>query len=109
MAAGVVAGALKVEDALAEVPNGENMAGNDWPSFCAGPVNSSANFPGLTPDCFQLATSEYNYGTASYGLHAQRFNYLFHDNHVAALKTTDTVGTGTSLAPRGMWTMTQGD
>src|SRR6266853_1927672 len=23
---------------LAEVPNGRNMAGNDWPSFCAGPI-----------------------------------------------------------------------
>jgi len=94
---------------LAEVPNGENMAGNDWPSFCAGPNYSQGNFSGLTPDCFQLGSSEYNYGAASYGLHSQRFNYLFHDNHVAILKTGQTVGTGTTNAPRGMWTMAAGD
>lgn len=94
---------------LAELPNGENMAGNDWPSFCAGPVYSTANFSGLTPDCFQLGSSEYNYGSVSYGLHAGRFNYLFHDNHVSTLKVTDTVGTGTTNAPRGMWTMLSGD
>ncbi|HEV2392082.1 MAG TPA: prepilin-type N-terminal cleavage/methylation domain-containing protein [Verrucomicrobiae bacterium] len=94
---------------LAEVPNGENMAGNDWPSFCAGPVYSSANFPGLTPDCFQIGSSQFNYGSVSYGLHADRFNYLFHDNHVEILKVTQTIGTGTTNAPRGMWTMTLGD
>jgi len=94
---------------LAELPNGRNMAGNDWPSFCAGPVVSTANFSWVTPDCFQIGSSEYNYGSVSYGLHAGRFNYLFHDNHVQALKETDTVGTGTMLAPRGMWTMTPGD
>ena len=94
---------------LAEQPNGENMAGNDWPSFCAGPTNSPANFSGLTPDCFQLGNSTYGYGQASYGLHATRFNYLFHDSHVQTLKVNDTVGSGTILAPRGMWTMISGD
>ncbi|MGO8927295.1 MAG: hypothetical protein ACLQU3_10440 [Limisphaerales bacterium] len=94
---------------LVELPSGENMAGNDWTSFCAGPVLSSANFSGLNPDCYQIGSSQYNYGSATYGLHAGRFNYLFHDNHVHALKCTNTVGTGTLLAPRGMWTMTAGD
>lgn len=94
---------------LAEVPNGENMAGNDWPSFCAGPVNASGNFSGLTPDCFQIGSSTYNYGSVEYGLHGFRFNYLFHDGHISTLKWTDTIGTGTTNAPRGMWTMTAGD
>ncbi len=98
---------------LAEVPNGENMAGNDWPSFCAGPISPSENFTGLTPDCFQLpppsGIAGYNYGAASYGLHAYRFNYLFHDNHVSTLKAEDTIGTGTMPKPRGMWTMLRGD
>jgi prepilin-type N-terminal cleavage/methylation domain-containing protein/prepilin-type processing-associated H-X9-DG protein len=94
---------------LAEVPNGENMAGNDWPSFCAGPVNSTGNFAGLTPDCFQIGSSTYNYGAAEYGLHSFRFNYLFHDGHVSTLKYTETVGSGTTNAPRGMWTMVAGD
>jgi len=97
---------------LAEVPNGRNMTGNDWPLFCAGPTVSSANFS-LTPDCFQLAppggNPGWNYGAMSYGLHANRFNYLFHDNHVSTLKVNDTVGTGTLQAPRGMWTMVSGD
>ena len=94
---------------LVEQPEGGNIAGNDWPSFCAGPVNSGANFSGLTPDCFQIGNSTYNYGSVGYGLHAYRFNYLFHDGHVSTLKYTDTVGSGKPTAPRGMWTMTAGD
>src|SRR5215469_39311 len=39
---------------LAEDPDGENMVGNDWPSFCAGPVNSSGNFGGLDENCYQI-------------------------------------------------------
>jgi prepilin-type processing-associated H-X9-DG protein len=93
---------------LAELPNGRNMSGNDWPSFCAGP-----SYPGnlsATPDCYQLAPPPgWSYGSMSYGLHAMRFNYLFHDGHIATLRTTDTLGSGRTNAPRGMWTMIQGD
>jgi prepilin-type N-terminal cleavage/methylation domain-containing protein/prepilin-type processing-associated H-X9-DG protein len=96
---------------LVELPNGRNAAGNDWPSFCAGP---GAGTPGgVTADCVQLNTaSSFNkisYGTVAYGLHARRFNYFFHDGHAAILKVTDTVGSGTTNAPKGMWTMTPGD
>jgi prepilin-type N-terminal cleavage/methylation domain-containing protein/prepilin-type processing-associated H-X9-DG protein len=94
---------------LAELPNGRNVAGNDWPSFCAGPTNSPSNFGGLTADCFQMGDSTWNYGQPSYGLHGNRFNYLFHDNHVSVLKTSETVGSGTLTAPRGMWTMLRND
>ncbi len=94
---------------LAELPNGRNMAGNDWPSFCCGP-NYPGNF-GSSPDCYQLAPSDtsWSYGAVSYGIHASRFNYLFHDNHVSTLRTTETIGSGTTNAPKGMWTMKQGD
>jgi prepilin-type N-terminal cleavage/methylation domain-containing protein len=94
---------------LAELPNGRNMAGNDWPSFCAGPTYPG-NF-GSTPDCYQLAApnSGWSYGAVSYGIHVSRFNYLFQDNHVSTLKTTDTLGSGTTNAPKGMWTMKMGD
>jgi len=95
---------------LAELPNGRNAAGNDWPSFCAGP--GSGVPAGATADCVQLSTSTFNkvnYGTTAYGLHARRFNYLFQDGHVSIHKVTETVGTGTTNAPRGMWTMTSGD
>ena len=96
---------------LAELPNGRNAAGNDWPSFCAGP---GSNFPGgLTPDCVQISRgtsfNNVNYGAIAYGLHARRFNYVFHDGHVSIHKITETVGSGTTNAPKGMWTMVQGD
>ncbi len=91
---------------LAELPNGRNVAGNDWPSFCAGPTEPG-NF-GLTPDCYQIGAG-WSYGAASYGLHATRFNYLFHDNHVQTLRTIDTLGSGKTNAPKGMWTMIAGD
>jgi len=95
---------------LAELPNGRNAAGNDWPSFCAGP---GTKFPsGVTPDCVQLSKGTFNgvdYGSAAYGLHARRFNYLFHDGHVSIHKITETVGTGTTNNPLGMWTMVSGD
>jgi prepilin-type N-terminal cleavage/methylation domain-containing protein/prepilin-type processing-associated H-X9-DG protein len=96
---------------LVELPNGRNAAGNDWPSFCAGPGSGVPG--GLSPDCVQLSkTSSFNgisYGAAAYGLHARRFNYLFHDGHVSIHRVTDTVGSGTTNAPKGMWTMTPGD
>ena len=96
---------------LVELPNGRNAAGNDWPSFCAGP--GSGVPAGATTDFVQLnASSSFNkisYGTAAYGLHGKRFNYLFHDGHVAIHRVTETVGTGTTNAPKGMWTMIVGD
>lgn len=95
---------------LAELPNGRNAAGNDWPSFCAGPGSRVPS--GVTPDCVQLSKGTFNgvdYGSAAYGLHARRFNYLFHDGHVSIHKVTETVGTGTTNVPLGMWTMVAGD
>lgn len=98
---------------LAELANGRNMAGNDWPSFCAGPGPAIPG--GVSQDCVQITASatvsstSHTYGSLSYGLHSQRFNYLFHDGHVGLHKTTDTVGRGTTLNPSGMWTMAMGD
>jgi prepilin-type N-terminal cleavage/methylation domain-containing protein/prepilin-type processing-associated H-X9-DG protein len=92
---------------LVELPNGRNAAGNDWPSFCGGPVENDGY--GYGPDPFQISTSQYGYGSASYGLHSQRFNYLFHDGHVKTHKIEETVGIGTVMSPRGMWTMKAGD
>jgi prepilin-type N-terminal cleavage/methylation domain-containing protein/prepilin-type processing-associated H-X9-DG protein len=94
---------------LVEQPNGRNIAGNDWPSFSAGPTEGSGNPAGLSGDCFQIAAAQYSYGKAAYGLHRQRFNYLFHDGHVSIHRIADTIGSGTTNAPRGMWTVTAGD
>ena len=96
---------------LAELPNGRNAAGNDWPSFCAGPGSGTPG--GVSMDAVQLSQgttfNKVNYGSIAYGLHARRFNYLFHDGHVAIHKVTETVGRGTTNAPQGMWTMVSGD
>ena len=98
---------------LAELANGRNMAGNDWPSFCAGPGPAVPG--GASEDCIQTTTAsrisatDHTYGALSYGLHSQRFNYLFHDGHVGLHKTTATVGSGTLGNPNGMWTKAAGD
>jgi prepilin-type N-terminal cleavage/methylation domain-containing protein/prepilin-type processing-associated H-X9-DG protein len=96
---------------LVEEPNEQNVVGNVWPSICLGPV-----YNGLAAsDLYQTipgggdGANGQNYGNSGYGLHSGRFNYLFHDNHVAALQLQETVGTGTLLAPLGMWTIKQGD
>ena len=95
-----------------ELPDSANLAGNDWPSFCEGPSDPNSG----NPELFQIAKTsatptsvKSNYGKAAYGLHGQRFNYLFHDGHSQVLKTTQTVGTGTTNAPKGMWTVKAGD
>jgi prepilin-type N-terminal cleavage/methylation domain-containing protein/prepilin-type processing-associated H-X9-DG protein len=92
---------------LAEEPNARNIAGNDWPSFCAGPGPTAPSMVSL--DCVQVSTDGANFGAASYGLHSKRFNYLFHDGHVSILRQTDTTGKGSLANPKGMWTMVRGD
>jgi len=98
---------------LAELANGRNMAGNDWPSFCAGPGPAVPG--GVSEDCIQTTTvakvspTDHTYGSLSYGLHSKRFNYLFHDGHVGLYRTMETVGRGNAMNPMGMWTMAAGD
>jgi prepilin-type N-terminal cleavage/methylation domain-containing protein/prepilin-type processing-associated H-X9-DG protein len=41
--------------------------------------------------------------------HKDRFTWLFVDGHVESLKDTDTIGTGTTGIPKGMWTLDPGD
>jgi len=92
---------------LVEQPEGGNIAGNDWPSFCMGPTGPATD---QDQSPYQIVTGgRRNWGAAAYGLHAKRFNYLFHDGHVSIHKITETVGAGTLNTPKGMWTMTPGD
>ena len=89
---------------LVEEPNWQNVVGNVWPSICLGPQGSG--------DLYQLdptSSTSHNYGNDQYGIHSHRFNYLFHDNHVQALKMEQTVGIGSLTSPRGMWTVQMGD
>ena len=88
---------------LVEEPNIQNVVGNIWPCICNGPKGAG--------DLYQLdpALDAKNFGNNEYGIHSKRFNYLFHDNHVSALRIEQTVGTGTLSTPRGMWTVIAGD
>ncbi len=91
---------------LVEQPEGGNICGNDWPSFSMGPTG-----PGPSDQSpYQIVTGgRAKWGDTTYGLHGRRFNYLFHDGHAAIHRITETVGTGTTNSPKGMWTMVGGD
>jgi prepilin-type processing-associated H-X9-DG protein len=93
---------------LAESACGDNVAGNVWPCICIAPNNPS---PGQGDgELYQIDTSDPdNEGLSLYKLHGGQFNYLFHDNHVQALRIEQTVGSGTTNAPKGMWTIKPGD
>jgi len=103
---------------LVEQPEAGNMAGNDYPSFSQGPIGPVST-PDQTP--YQIVTgTTTGFGSYSYALHGGRFNYLFHDGHVQALKWTDTIGTanaqtvagvpvGAANGPKGMWTIPTAD
>jgi prepilin-type N-terminal cleavage/methylation domain-containing protein/prepilin-type processing-associated H-X9-DG protein len=99
---------------LVEQPNGQGAVGNEWPAISLGPYRSGGSAlyqldptnPAQDPNA---TTGGVNQGNALYKAHGERFNYLFHDGHVQALRTTDTVGTGTLTDSRGMWTIARGD
>jgi prepilin-type N-terminal cleavage/methylation domain-containing protein len=95
---------------LVEEPNEQNLVGQIWPCICLGPVwaGSALYQTDSTVSGGGIPTSG-NLGTSAYGLHNKRFDYLFHDNHVEALRMDQTIGTGTPTAPKGMWTMAPGD
>jgi prepilin-type N-terminal cleavage/methylation domain-containing protein/prepilin-type processing-associated H-X9-DG protein len=96
---------------LVEQPNGQGAVGNVWPSISLGPVGYSDLYqiqPNAQPQN-PTATQGVNQGGPVYKAHGQRFNYLFHDGHVEALKITQTVGAGTTNNPLGMWTVAAGD
>jgi prepilin-type N-terminal cleavage/methylation domain-containing protein/prepilin-type processing-associated H-X9-DG protein len=89
---------------LAEEPGNQNLVGNVWPSISLGPVG--------TGELYQIdpADTVGNQGSLLYRVHRNRFNYLFHDNHVETLKIEQTVGPhGTTTSPQGMWTINSGD
>jgi prepilin-type N-terminal cleavage/methylation domain-containing protein len=93
---------------LVEQPTGANVAENIWPCISLGPYSQAG--PG-NGELYQIDTTDSpnNQGLDLYKLHRNRFEYLFHDNHVEALATNQTIGTGTLSSPKGMWTIAQGD
>jgi prepilin-type processing-associated H-X9-DG protein len=104
---------------LAENASSQGAAGNIWPCVSCGPQISDGSDGGWG-NCYQtdpkaplnsatLANGGYSEGLLLYKAHSSRFNYVFHDNHVESLKIEQTVGSGTLSAPKGMWTVAQGD
>jgi prepilin-type processing-associated H-X9-DG protein len=101
---------------LAEEPTGQQTVGNEWTCVCNGPLTTSGGANGCLYQIDTAAPQQdpnsgngVNQGLAVYRSHKNRFNYLFHDNHVQALRYEETVGTGTPTQPRGMWTTASGD
>lgn len=93
---------------LVEQPAGDNTCGNVWPAISIAPANSVSG-QGLG-ECYQTdANDPNNQGLALYKLQGYRFNYLFFDNHVSMLTMQQTVGSGTTNDPRGMWRLAPGD
>lgn len=96
---------------LAEEPNGQGAAGNIWPCISLGPVGYNALYQidlNARPQNPNAPGGE-SQGTFTYKAHNQRFDYLFHDGHVQALRMNETVGLGKTNAPKGMWTVAAGD
>jgi prepilin-type N-terminal cleavage/methylation domain-containing protein/prepilin-type processing-associated H-X9-DG protein len=105
---------------LCENTHGQQCAGNQWTCACIAPEPPGGGGGNNNDDVYQMRlpvvpqnpdsfTASENQGGLVYKAHNSRFNYLFHDGHVSALKVEDTVGGGTVTAPLGMWTVTRGD
>ncbi|MGP8199294.1 MAG: prepilin-type N-terminal cleavage/methylation domain-containing protein [Limisphaerales bacterium] len=91
---------------LVEEPCGNNVAANIWPCISLGPFTTDAGTG--NGEMYQIAPNDpNNEGAALYSRHGNHFNYLFHDDHVSALTLEQTVGSGTTNLPLGMWTITQ--
>ena len=95
--------------ALVEQPSYQNFCGQVWPCVSLGPVGTGDIYQTDPTAKGPISANSRNMGTSAYGLHSKRFNYLFHDNHVGALKMEQTVGSGTLTAPKGNWTVAAGD
>jgi len=92
---------------LAEQATQNSFVGNVWPAVCNGPAGA-----GVNSELYQInptSNQQGNQGKTLYRIHGSRFNYLFHDYRVEALKTNETIGSGGLWAPKGMWTVVAGD
>jgi prepilin-type processing-associated H-X9-DG protein len=92
---------------LAEESYDQNIANDQWPCICLGPV-----FPNNGNSAFyqiDYVSPAPNFGKFVYKSHTGRFNYLYHDAHVEALRYEQTIGRGTTNAPQGMWTISPKD
>ncbi len=97
---------------LCENAEGQQCAENIWTCACNGPLSVDADnaqyqtSPNPTPQNPNVGGSGHQQGNLLYKAQKNRFNYAFVDGHVQALRIEDTVGSGTLIAPRGMWSAT---
>jgi prepilin-type processing-associated H-X9-DG protein len=97
---------------LCENTHGQQCAGNIWTCICTGPWGSNNELVQIDPNAPPQdpnSNSSVNQGALLYKAHRSRFNYVFNDGHVETLKIEQTIGSGTKLIPKGMWTVAQGD
>ncbi len=107
---------------LCELASSQGAMGNIWPCTCCGPQTTDGGVMGnlyqidtaaANYDAAKFKSGGYNQGNQLYKAHWNRFNYLFHDGHVEALRIEDTVGTAAGVfklrSPLGMWTVKSGD
>jgi prepilin-type processing-associated H-X9-DG protein len=111
---------------LTEQASSQNAEGNIWPCVSLGPIVTDGSSGGwgnvyqidtaaANYDAAKFRSGGYNQGNQLYKAHNNRFNYLFHDGHVEALRIEDTVGTASGSPiikltyPKGMWTVVPGD
>jgi prepilin-type N-terminal cleavage/methylation domain-containing protein/prepilin-type processing-associated H-X9-DG protein len=98
---------------LCENTHGQQTALNIWTCCCIGPQGSGNEMVQIdtttNPTQNPTSSTSVNQGILLYQAHWKRFNYAFHDGHVAPLSVQQTVGTGTLTAPKGMWTVAAGD
>jgi prepilin-type processing-associated H-X9-DG protein len=92
---------------LVEEVSDQNISNDQWPCISVGPA--SPNLGGAFYQIDAPGNSPHNWGREMYQAHGLRFNYLFHDNHAETLRIEQAVGTGTTNAPKGMWTIVVGD
>jgi prepilin-type N-terminal cleavage/methylation domain-containing protein len=93
---------------LVEQAAGNNTCGNVWPSICLGPYGTAAGEG--WGECYQIDThDDINQGLALYAAQGNHYVYLFFDNHVETLTMQQTVGSGTTNEPKGMWTLNPAD
>jgi hypothetical protein len=93
---------------LVEEASGDNTVGNVWPSIAVAPCSTDSGQG--WGECYQYDTADYvNQGAALYKIQGNHFEYCFFDNHVAILTMKQTVGSGTTNEPKGMWTLNPTD
>jgi prepilin-type N-terminal cleavage/methylation domain-containing protein/prepilin-type processing-associated H-X9-DG protein len=93
---------------LVEQPSGDNTCGNVWPAISIAP-GSSGSGQGIG-ECYQTDPQDpVNQGLALYKQHDNHFNYEFFDGHVSLLTMQQTVGSGTTNDPKGMWSINPTD